>query len=144
MFTSHHLHDVFLYFCFFLGQAIYIVKRAGFSMRAGRAPSRRAYVYQNWDILMFRSAFEFVLIFMPFTHFAPGQILAWFHIDISSFASLATLQTPVRHPVALFGVGIGSDGLADWFVDWASRSPKIPQGVRNWLTENVPPVNGKH
>lgn len=138
--TPHHLQDLLLYITFLGGQLIYIMKRAGFSMRAGRAPTRRAYVYQNWDIIAFRSVLEFIIVFMPFRHLSPDQIIGLLHIDLSGVSWLSFLQTPLESPVGFLGLGIASDGLFDWFVDWASRSPKVPQAVRNWLTENVPPM----
>ena len=138
--SPHQIQDLLLYLPFLAGQLLYILKRAGFSMRAGRAKTRRAYVYQNWDILLFRSVLEFILVFMPVRHYSPSQILEIFHVDLSGFPTLAFLSTPVSSPVSLLGIGIGADGLFDWAVDWASRSPKVPQGIKNWLTENIAPV----
>jgi hypothetical protein len=137
---SHHVQDLLLYIPFLVGQLVYIMKRAGFSMRAGRAPTRRAYIYQNWDILAFRSVLEFILVYTPFRHYSPNQLLTVFHVDLSGVSWLSFLQTPVESPVSFLFLGIGADGMFDWFVDWASRSPKVPQPVRNWLTENVPPM----
>jgi hypothetical protein len=133
----HQSQDLLLYVPFLLGQFIYIMKRAGFSMRAGRAPSRWQYIYRNWDILAFRSVLEFIFIYMPIRHFSPDQILGLFHIDISGISVFSFLQNPVSSPVSLLAAGIGSDGMFDWLVDWASRSTKVPTGLKNWLTENV-------
>lgn len=141
--TAHHEEDLVLYLPFLFGQLIYIVKRAGFSMRAGRATSRWGYVYQNWDIILFRSALEFCLIFMPIRHFAPAQMLSFLHIDVSGFSWGADLATPVSSPAATLFAGIGADGAFDWLIDWASRSPKVPPVVKNWLTENVTPLAAK-
>lgn len=138
--TQHQVEDCLLFIPFLLGQFVYILKRAGFSMRAGRCSTRRAYIYQNWDIITFRLACELVLIYFPVRHFSVDQILSILHIDLSSISWLRFLANPVASPVSLFGIGIGSDGLFDWLVDWASRSPKIPQVIKNWLTENVPPM----
>lgn len=140
MISGHHLEDLLLYVPFVLGQLVYIMKRAGFSMRAGRCSSRRQYVYQNWDILAFRSVLELILIYMPIRHYSPEQLLGLLHIDISGIKLLAAFQNPVSSPISLLAAGIASDGLFDWIVDWASRSSKVPQGIKNWLTENVPPA----
>jgi hypothetical protein len=138
--TPEHKQDLMLLLPFLLGQLVYIMKRASFSMRAGRAPTRWQYVYRNWDILVFRSVLEFLLIYMPIRHFSPDQLLNVFHIDVSHIESLDFLYNPVSSPVSIFGAGIASDGLFDWLVDWASRSTKIPAPIKAWLTENVPPM----
>lgn len=138
--TPHQIQDVLLYVPFFAGQLLYALKRASFSMRGGRAATRRAYIYQNWDILLFRSVLEFIFIFMPIRHYSPAQILGAFHLDVSGISWLGFMENPVSSPVSILAAGIAADGLFDWFVDWASRSTKIPQPVRNWLTENVPPM----
>lgn len=144
--TQHHVADILLYITFLAGQLVYIMKRAGFSMRAGRAKSRWSYVTQNWDILAFRIVLQFILIYMPARHFAPSTVLGLVHIDVSNITSLHALTTPISSPEAMLGIGVGSDGLFDWLVDWISRSPKVPDVIKAWLTENVPPtplVNGK-
>lgn len=138
--SPHHVADILFYVVFLLGQLVYIVKRAGFSMRAGRAMTRRSYVYQNWDILLFRSVLEFIFIYMPMRHFSPDQLLGLFHINLGSLMSIGPMQNPVSSPVSFLFAGIASDGIVDWLVDWASRSTKVPQAVKNWLTENVPPA----
>src|SRR5437588_730247 len=126
---QHQIEDLLLYAPFLLGQLVYIMKRAGFSMRAGRAPTRWAYVYQNWDTLVFRTILEALTIFIPMRHFSLGQILEFFHIDLAKFSSLSALDSPVSSPVSVFAAGIAADGLFDWLVDWASRpeNTKIPQ-----------------
>lgn len=136
--TSHQLQDFLLYIPFLLGQLLYVMKRAGFSMRAGRAKTRRAYLYQNWDVLGFRAGLE-IVIFSLARHLSFGQIIGFFHIDLSSFTSLAFLNKPIDSPVAIFFLGIASDGLVDWAVDWASRkdNTKVPQRMKDWLSENV-------
>jgi hypothetical protein len=137
--TPHHLADVLLYLPFLAGQLVYIMKRAGFSMRAGRAATRMEYIHRNWDILGFRSVLEFILIYMPARHLAPAQILSLVHINADSFTSLPFLSSPMSGPVSLLALGIAADGLFDWLVDWASRSPKVPAPIKAWLSENVPP-----
>lgn len=134
--TPHGVEDLLLYMVFFLGQCVYILKRAGFSMRAGRAASRRAYVYQNWDILLFRTVID-SFIFEFFRHISPGQVLGLLHIDLSGVSWLSFLYKPLDSMWAFLGLGIASDGLVDWAVDWASRSPKVPDPIKNWLKENV-------
>ena len=136
--SPHSLEDILLYIPFLVGQGIYIMKRAGFSMRAGRAKTRRQYVYQNWDILAFRSVLEFLTIYMPIRHYSPAQVLGVFHIDVTGVSWLDFMQNAVSSPWSLLGAGIAADGLFDWLVDWASRSPKVPDAVKNWLKENVP------
>jgi hypothetical protein len=136
--SSHQIEDFLLYIPFLAGQSVYILKRAGFSARAGRAASRWQYVYKNWDILLFRSVLEFILIFMPIRHYSPDQILSLFHIDISGISWLSTFSNPVSSPVSLLAAGIGADGMFDWLVDWASRSPKVPDAIKKWLTEEIP------
>jgi len=138
--SPHSIEDLLLYIPFLAGQGVYILKRAGFSMRAGRAKTRRQYVYQNWDIIAFRSVLEFLFIFMPVRHYSPAQLLGVFHIDITGVSWLSFMQNAVSSPWSLLGLGIGSDGMFDWLVDWASRSPKVPAAVKAWLTENVPPM----
>lgn len=134
--TEHQIQDALLYVPFLIGQLLYVLKRASFSMRGGRAKTRRAYIYQNWDILIFRSVLEFIFIFMPIRHYSPAQLLGFFHVDVSGITSLS-LESPVSSPVSILFAGIAADGWLDWFVDWASRSPKIPQPIRNWLSENI-------
>ena len=138
--TPHATEDLLLYIFFLGGQLIYIMKRAGFSMRAGRVPSRRQYVYRNWDILAFRAVLEFLFIFMPVRHYSPAQFLNVFHFDTSGISWLAFMQNPVSSPWSVLGLGVGADGLFDWLVDWASRSPRVPAPVKAWLTEEVPPM----
>lgn len=138
--SAHQVQDLLLYIPFLVGQLFYIMKRASFSMRAGRAATRWAYVGQNWDILAFRSVLEFIVIFTPIRHYSPAQLLAVFHIDVSGISLLNFLESPVSSPISMLAAGIGADAWFDWLVDWTSRSPKIPQRVRDWLTENVPPM----
>lgn len=138
--SSHQLEDMLLYIPFFVGQCLYILKRAGFSMRAGRATSRWDYVYRNWDILLFRSVLELIVVFMPVRHFTPAQLLGLFHIDLSGVSWLSFLNNPLSSPISLLAAGIAADGVFDWLVDWASRSTKVPQFIKDWLTENVPPA----
>lgn len=141
--THHQVQDCLLYAFFLLGEMLYILKRAGFSMRAGRAPTRAAYFYQNWDVLLFRSGIA-LLIYGVVRHYSLGDILLLFHVDLSGISALKFLYTPIESGLAFFGLGIGADGLMDWGVDWASRkeNTKVPQAVKNWLTENVQHVNG--
>lgn len=136
--TAHQVNDLLLYLPFLIGQLLYIMKRAGFSMRAGRAPSRRAYVYQNWDILTFRTALE-IGIYYVVRHYSLVQIIGFFHLNLSGISWLSFLDSPVESPIALFFVGVGSDSSVDWAVDWASRdqNTKVPQWVKNWLKENI-------
>lgn len=141
--SPHEIEDVLLYVPFLFGQLIYIMKRAGFSMRAGRAPTRWQYVYRNWDILAFRSVLEFLLIYLPIRHYSPAQFLGLFHVDLGGVSWLTFLQNPVASPWSCLGAGIGADGLFDWLVDWASRSTKVPAPIRTWLTENVPPMSNQ-
>lgn len=141
MFNQHQMQDAILYIPFLLGQLLYILKRAGFSMRAGRAKTRRAYVWQNWDILLFRTVLEFAVIYFPIRHFSPGQLLSLFHINLNS--SMPLLSEPVTSPVSILLAGIAADGLFDWLVDFLSRSPKVPPVVKIWLSENVQPPEEK-
>lgn len=136
----HQLEDLLLYIPFLFGQLIYIMKRAGFSVRAGRSPSRWKYITLNWDIILFRTVLEFLLVFMPARHYSPSQILSLFHIDIGNVSWLSFFNNPMSSPASLLAAGIAADGIFDWIVDWASRSPKVPQAIKNWLTENVPPL----
>lgn len=144
--SPHQTQDLLLYLPFLAGQLLYILKRAGFSMRAGRAPSRWKYICQNWDILLFRSVLEFIFIFVPVRHFTPDQLLSFFHIDLSGIEALNFLQNPVSSPVSLLFAGIAADGVMDWLVDWASRSDnkRIPGIFKKWLSENVSQLNGKN
>lgn len=138
--SQHHLEDLLLYIPFFFGQMVYVMKRAGFSKRAGRSPSRWGYVALNWDIILFRTVLEFIFIYTPIRHYSPDQLLGFFHASIGNIPSLSFMTNPVSSPVSALAAGIASDGIFDWLVDWASRSPRIPQGIKNWLTENVPPM----
>jgi hypothetical protein len=140
MLSQHHLQDIALYLVFLAGQSLYIVKRAGFSVRAGRAKSRRDYLVRNWDILLFRTVLEFIVVYMPARHYSPGDLLRIFHVDIGGFESLAKLNSPIDSAEAFLGIGIASDGLFDWLVDWASRSSKVPDAIKKWLAENVTPI----
>lgn len=139
--STHHLHDLLLYIPFLIGQMLYILKRAGFSMRAGRATTRRAYFYQNWDILIFRGGIT-LLIYGAARHYALGDLLRLFHVDLSGVGWFTALNTPINSPLAFFGLGIGADSLVDWGVDWASRdtNTKVPAWIKTWLRENVPPI----
>src|SRR5690242_4820339 len=103
--TEHQLHDILLFFPFFIGQLLYIMKRAGYSMRAGRAATRRAYLYQNWDILGFRAGLE-LIIYSVVRHVSVGQLLGFFHFSLG--ASTSFLNNPVNSPVALFALGIAA------------------------------------
>lgn len=138
---AHHLQDYLLYLPFLAGQFMYFLKRASFSMRAGRAPTRRAYFWHNWDILLFRAGIA-VFFYAFFRHYSLGQVVGFFHVDLSSVSWLKFIFVPLSSPLAFWGLGIGVDGLIDWAVDWASRkeNTKVPQRIKDWLTENVTPV----
>lgn len=138
--SNHQTEDILLYLVFLLGQLIYMMKRAGFSMRAGRAPSRWRYITNNWDILTFRTVLEFIVVYVPIRHYSPNQILGIFHIDLSNISWLWFLNTSVSSPISVLAAGIGSDGIFDWFVDWASRSPRVPDAIKKWLSEEIPPM----
>lgn len=129
--TPHMKLDVFLWIFFVLGQLLYVLKRAGMSMRSGRIKKRRDYVFSNWDVLVIRMACE-----LP---------IYWFirHISIGAMASIIGWNLPswvpadvLNSPVAIFFVGLGADVL----LDWISVSSKLPDALKKFIKETVPPV----
>ena len=121
---SHFEWDLALWFCFFLGQCLFVLKRSAMAVRSKINPikSRRQYLYQNWDILTIRFAIESATIFYPWRH---GDLPGIFQ----HFGWTLWFKIP-DGAIAASGLGY----LADSGLDWISTFSKAPQ----WLKENIP------
>jgi hypothetical protein len=133
--NSYYLHLSILWLCFFGGQCLFLLKRAGSAIRnPGTAVhTRRQYFALNWDTILIRAAIEGVFIFYPFHKFSLEQIVGFFGWNLSSTV-LANLSTAADSLVGYFAIGYASDSV----LDGLSMSQKLPQFLRDWIHENVP------
>jgi hypothetical protein len=134
--SSHAAVDIAYYLLFFLGQMLFLLKRAGSAIRNSNTAihTRRDYFYNNWDVILIRAVIELVVIYWPLRHFTIEQVLAVFNINWDS----PLLNTALNSSVGFFVCGYAADSL----LDWLSVSPKLPQFLRDWIHENVPVQNG--
>lgn len=131
------IHNLILWLFFFGGQCLFLLKRAGSAIRNQNTAvhTRRAYFFLNWDTIIIRAAIEAFFIFFPFHHFSLAQIIGFFGWNISS-SMLANLTTAADSVVAYFALGYASDSI----LDGLSLSNKLPQFLKDWIHENVPPL----
>lgn len=130
---THMQADTISYAAFLAGQCLFLLKRAGSAMRNPNTDiyNRRSYFINNWDTFAIRAAMEF-----PFFY-------AWRHYGFASLIGLFGWQMPVwmaipDSPLTAFFLGFAADSL----LDWAAMSPKLPNFLRTWISENVPELNG--
>ena len=129
--TAHQYWDFVLWLVFFLGQCLFILKRAGSAIRSQTNPikTRRAFLVANWDILLIRTAMEFVFYYV-LRHVNSGNLAGFFHIPLPSFIP-ADSHMPM---VGMFFSGYFSDSGLDWVSQWS----KLPQWAQKMIKENVP------
>lgn len=133
--NSYYLHLLILWLCFFGGQCLFLLKRAGSAIRnKGTAVHTRwQYFSLNWDTILIRGTIAGIFIFYPFHKFSLEQIIGFFGWNLSS-TILANLSTAADSLVGYFAVGYASDSI----LDGLSVNQKLPQFIRNWIHENVP------
>lgn len=127
-----HLADCGYWLLFFLGQSLFVLKRAGSAIRNPTNPikSRCEFVAANWDILLIRMVLETVTIFWLWRHVSIAQAFAWFSVPYPAWFPAGFSSSWVA-PIA---VGFCSDGLFDWI----GQSPKVPNFIRQFIQEQVP------
>src|SRR5262249_21153214 len=76
--TEHMRVDVLYWLAFAAGQWLFILKRMALALRSpmNGVKTRKQYLLLNWDVLLIRSALEFVIIFYPYRHVDPNTIMA--------------------------------------------------------------------
>lgn len=130
-----HMKSDLIFYAFFLaGQMLFLLKRAGSAVRNPKTgiQTRRDYFYNNWDTALIRGIIEFGLIFWPLRHYSIDQITQLF-----GWSAPAILTGAVSSVVGFLCVGYAADSA----LDGLSMSPKLPQFLRDWLHENVPPMS---
>jgi hypothetical protein len=111
------------------GQWLFLLKRMALAVRSpmNALRSRRQYLAQNWDILIYRGVIEFGFLWAYLHQEQLGQLLALVHVFLS-----------FRIPV--FGFGCFALGLlCDFTMDWIAMQDRvlgIP--VPSWIKEFVP------
>ena len=132
--STHLQGDLAYYLMFFLGQCLYILKRAAMAIRSKTNPikSRRDFVTTNWDILTIRIILEFPIYFI-WRHYTMAQIMTWFHLTMTFPFLNGSSQ---GGPFAYFILGFASDTIADWI----STSDSIPGWLKGWIKEQIPEV----
>ena len=114
---------------FMLGQALFLLKRMALAVRSpmNALKSRRQYLSQNWDILLYRGAIEYVFLFFYLHQALLAELLGLIHV-----------KPPFVIPV--FGFGCFALGLlCDFCMDWIAMQDRvlgIP--VPSWIKEFVP------
>lgn len=70
MLSTHHIEDSEYLAYFAIGFAMNVLRRMSFVIRSKNNPfkTRRAYLYTNWDILLYRLVFDSAVIFGTFRH----------------------------------------------------------------------------
>lgn len=113
-----HIQDIGNYAGFFIGVFLFLLKRAGMVMRAGKIRRRWDYFYANWDVILYRAAFEAIGCWM-FIHYDLDKLLGhWTGFQLP-------FEIPAN-PLTCFGFGL----LADFGLDWVLHSEKVPQVLR--------------
>lgn len=130
--TTEHLGDLLFLVAFFLGQCVWVFICAAAAIRNQNNPlrTRWEYVQLNWDILAIRFLFEAILIYMPWRHIGPQDILKFFG---------QTWQWPFAGssgPGMYFVLGIAADSL----FNAVSKSKKLPSWLTQWIQEKVPQI----
>jgi hypothetical protein len=103
-------NEGFLYFVFFCGQMLYVLKRMSYAIRSPLNPvsKRRDYLHKNWDVLLIRTVLDGVL----FVFWQHGQ-LATYITNHTTYTMPEFLQSG---PTAAGLLGYFSDAMADWFL----------------------------
>lgn len=137
--TEHFVGDIGFYLCFVAGQFLFMLKRAASAIRnpTNNIKTRRQFFHINWDILSIRAIVEALVVYYPWRHIGVAAILGLFHIDTS--------QGWIH---ILLGTGIGSGAIAAVAIGYASDSgldgisqyKKLPDWLRRWIAENIPPA----
>jgi hypothetical protein len=133
-FSLHEKGDLVYWAFFFLGQCLYVLKRAASAIRSKTNPikSRSAFVGANWDILLIRFVLEIIVPFYPARHFNVATLAGWINFTLPSWIS------PQAHLGILGFLALGF--AADAILDWVSQSEKLPVWIRNFIKEQVPQV----
>jgi hypothetical protein len=124
--TLHQMGDLWYYFAFVGGQALFILKRSAQAIRSKTNPinSRGSYLRSNWDVLLIRMAIEAPMFYL-YRHYDVNTILSFF----------TSWHAPFVFPqgaMASFCLGYLSDSLLDWF--------GVSKFAPDWLKENIPNV----
>jgi hypothetical protein len=125
---AHNRWDLIYGAVFVLGLFVFMLSRSGKAMRAGRVPKRRVYFYQNFDILLVRAGIELAVIFWPYRHMTTEQI-----------SHITGWNIPFKLPqasVLYFLIGF----FADYALDHVAQMGWIPDWIKKWIAEVVPPA----
>lgn len=130
--STEHLGDLLFWIAFLVGQCVWVFICACAAIRSKTNPLKRRvdYVKLNWDILAIRFFFEALLIFFPWRHIGPQDILKFFG---------QTWQWPFGSstgPGVYLVLGVAADSL----FNAVSKSKKLPEWLRQWIQEKVPQV----
>lgn len=130
--SAHAKGDIFLYLIFLAGQILYILKRADMAVKSKTHPvkSKGEFIADNWVPLLIRVSFESIF-FWVWRHVSFAVITGWLHLTAIIPDAAAAAYTS---PWGAFALGFSADCL----LDWASTSPKVPQVIRNWISEEIP------
>jgi hypothetical protein len=118
-----------LYVVFVCGQALYVLKRMSFAVRAPENPikRRREYLYRNWDVIVIRGLLELPIF------------LAWWNGQLGTYITNHTGWTIPAFlqagPVSAFILGYFSDAM----LDWGMTSKFMP----DFFKRGIPPLNGR-
>jgi hypothetical protein len=129
---------------FFIGQMIFVTKRASSALRSTRNPisSRWMFVKMNSGILLVRMTVGELWI-----------LVAWRHLNISQISGLFGMPVPSWVP-SWVSTGPAAGGVffafllgyfADSILDWISQYKRLPASIKKVIAENIPllpPENG--
>jgi hypothetical protein len=131
--SPHQQTDVLYYIAFFLGQCLFVLKRADLAARSNTngTPTKMAYLGHTWVTLLVRMVLEFVLVYYPYRHLSINDLF-------SSWGWHFPFQIP-QSAVGAFCLGYLSDSLLDW-MGTRQTFPGTNITIPKWLKEQVPPL----
>jgi hypothetical protein len=136
--SEHAVGDIGFYMCFLMGQFLFMLKRASSAIRSTTNPikTRRQFFYVNWDVLSVRAAVEAIAVYYPWRHLGIGMILGFLNFNTSTGWIHTVLGTGVGSG-AIAAIAIGY--VADSGFDGVSQSKRVPEWLKRWVKENIPP-----
>jgi len=137
--TTEHIGDLVLFVIFMFGVFLYFLNRSGDALRKGQITRRRDYFYQNFDVMLIRTALICLPVYWIWRHYTVAGLLMKF--GVGSIFGADTVGEYYSSPFAGPAIGYAANSLVTWIL----KSPKVPQFFKDWLHAEIPdlPPAGK-
>lgn len=127
-----HIADIGYWLVFFIGQNLYVLKRADTAYSSGKVLTRGSFLRKNWPTLVIRMMVPELVIFWIVRHVSSNVILGWFSVPVPGWIPMGTIHSWL----AFFCFGFCADSGVNWLLKWQ----RIPEKIRLFLADQIPDV----